>query len=386
MLGYVFIVDDVCHSSNIGRSDMFYPSLFGYTLNPYSRGFLPHFPYGRQSHTEPPSIGAVPYGCKEYQMTTLHLQFTDDNVMTLDPFHIIHILSKYLCDYKSFCSMLYRTKSIISGSTVLQMINHEEYHDSDMDIYAHSTYADEVVTLLTNEGYIQQESPKEEDPDYSRMVVRLYNRDRMSKVDVVICNGRHRHKDYAVIDAVMEFDLTCCMNFFNGKDIYMLHPVTTMRRISYLSSQTWKTHTQLVDVSNGKLTAKSEARLDKYVKRGYTMAKYRKRPVSHDPHMHQYGHGVPRYYDEPIADSRGNIYEAWAESNCWYRLECRLRVKDYLVELVDLSMHPECATKRLHGVACDCMGIARHKVYINGGYLYREAKTSFGTQDPIAQR
>jgi hypothetical protein len=83
-------------------------------------------------------------------------------------FNINRHLSRFISNPIAFRSLQAKTGTLISGSNALQFLDRTFYPKSDLDLYTHPGYAQEVGNwLINNEGYSFVPSASQENPDFN---------------------------------------------------------------------------------------------------------------------------------------------------------------------------------------------------------------------------
>ena len=204
-------------------------------------------------------------------------------------------------NFNHLCFILQATNAIISGGTILQILNNDKqrYQLSDVDIYVEEKncallnallfpYFDYSKIPLRNSKneiyYFKRTYPTgglfkdtkyakeyvDEYPGVFSQIVGLYNYAAVKKV--IICNFEAMSYicTYQIIvlengvnpkDFVKNFDLTFCQNWFDGEQFFSYHPHCVMSRSGYLTR----------DVDE-----KRRYRIQKYEYRGYKVLNYTK--------------------------------------------------------------------------------------------------------------
>lgn len=193
-------------------------------------------------------------------------------------------------NFNHVCFIIQATNAIISGSTILQILNNENkgYNLSDVDIYVEEKnqallnallfpYFDYSKIPLKNSkgetyyfkvqyptgGFFKNTNPSNEYPEILPKIVGLYNYTARKKVTVCNFEAMGYIRPYQIIilengvnpkDYVKNFDLTFCQNWFDGENFFSYHPDCVKSRSGY--------HTRKVD-------EKRKYRIEKYEHRGF---------------------------------------------------------------------------------------------------------------------
>jgi hypothetical protein len=213
------------------------------------------------------------------------------------PFLIRHLISKYTRNVGSLCDLLYHTGSAITGSLVLQSVIQSDYGSTDMDLCVPLEHVKTLKEFFVNEGYSEINryagdntqykratiralcsNPNAEfsmvrrqigdmggDADYEfldeKVIVKLYNANTGLSIDIISSGAQFKS---FVEMMVLAFDLSCCMNFFNGRHIFSYYHALTMSDICLL------TRTSRIDCTE-RNRLRDEARITKYSERGFTI-------------------------------------------------------------------------------------------------------------------
>lgn len=208
-----------------------------------------------------------------------------------------HFTSDHL-DYNVFCSILQESNAIISGGTILRMLNNDkgdQYIGADVDIYVNKSKLSILMKHLNNIF------------DYSKIPLtdskgNIYYRNEYNGIQPIninntegyasihpniielysyICRRKRTYKDthrttfqalsyirpYQIIvledcispqEFVKVFDITFCQNYFDGNKFFSYHPNCVKARKGYC--------TKVIDEEH-------QYRINKYEKRGYTILK-----------------------------------------------------------------------------------------------------------------
>lgn len=166
----------------------------------------------------------------------------------VNPHHVRELLTKYVESVEDFCTMLYSTGSAVTGSTATQMLLGEVYKDSDLDVYAPPQTLGKMLDYLLRMGYeltleykptAQPQPPAPGDVSLeetyfgpgSKLCYKLRNKARSTSVDVLTYRMPEQCA-YSVQDLVLSFDLTCCMGFFNGSELYTYYYELTVAKVA----------------------------------------------------------------------------------------------------------------------------------------------------------
>jgi len=123
--------------------------------------------------------------------------------------------------YIDFNVLLIETGAILTGSYVLKAIlNRDETFESrNIDIVVDITQYYKIEKfLITNEGYDFLSLDIHVPPKRKWMMKKLYHHTKGEKKDINI----HVVISRTPVEHVENFDLTCLMNYYDGKNVYML--------------------------------------------------------------------------------------------------------------------------------------------------------------------
>jgi len=197
-------------------------------------------------------------------------------------------------DYKVFCSILQESNAIISGGTILRMLNNDKddkYDLADIDIYVNKSKANILmkhlnnifdytkIPLFSSVGKIYYYDDKYHPippinnlkgyPQIFPSIVELYSYRCMRKISQTLYDGTTFQamsyiRPYQIIiledsitpqEFVKSFDITFCQNYFDGKNFISYHPMCVKQRKGYMTREIDEDH---------------QYRIRKYERRGYT--------------------------------------------------------------------------------------------------------------------
>lgn len=325
---------------------MYYPNLFDARLSKESKGFLPYSKLTTTSIYEGKSRGFSPsYACLD-DAYGLELQ--------VNPFHVVGCLAKYFDDYRLFCKLLIDTRSVIAGSTVLAMMAHDTFANSDMDIYVDEGTSNfqTLNDFILSQGYKVEFAGKLH--SYTTNVMKFVHESKPDcNIDLVTCRADYTDKN-PIEAKVLSSDMTCCMNVFNGRDIYSYYPLQTLSMKSMLHKRIYKDgrFTRIKNLSDDDPIE----RIARYNSRGYEL--------------------ITQTIVSGVITAPPFVTVSDYKGTCAI-MEIRIPVRPYHEELIEASMSPGCATPHKHGKNCDCVGMFRCGAYRDGGSLYKECKLNF---------
>lgn len=199
----------------------------------------------------------------------------------------------YFIEYnrlEKFNKLLKETGSYISGSSLLF------YTEGDLDIFVPPGKAEQLIKFINNLGYdsITDDSDsynyeyKELDLIRERKYYKV-NEGNKKIIDIIECENPLR--------TISKFDLTCCMNWYNGEILYYFNNNTsnstgditnnntsTVIKLSLFKYDNNGNEIKFVvnnepntkynkyciyNTYSGPITCKKQKRIDKYTKRGY---------------------------------------------------------------------------------------------------------------------
>ncbi|TFK62845.1 hypothetical protein BDN72DRAFT_741317, partial [Pluteus cervinus] len=119
--------------------------------------------------------------------------------------------------------------ALISGSAALQLFERVNYPNSDLDIYVQEDRCNGLLAWLDNRYLLKSANRWNTDDDRpGRAISKIYTFERnfhgqRSVVQLVVtCNSP--------LEAILEFSLTCVMNFITHEHAYSLFPHFTFVR------------------------------------------------------------------------------------------------------------------------------------------------------------
>ncbi|TFK58725.1 hypothetical protein BDN72DRAFT_729525, partial [Pluteus cervinus] len=125
---------------------------------------------------------------------------------------------------------------LISGSMALQFFTHIQYPDSDLDLYIEEGRSHALILWLESIGYVEREDQSQAQskemvtdtgdvvgsPDYSDpCILKVASYTRNSRQVQVICTRN------TPLQIILDFPLTCVMNFITATTAYSLYPWAT---------------------------------------------------------------------------------------------------------------------------------------------------------------
>jgi len=212
-----------------------------------------------------------------------------------------HILSRVIMnddeDIKNFkdhfASMIFYTGSLISGSSILQILLNETFENSDIDIYCKPDKFENVLFFfIKNSGKIIKMESSEEPKKSSQSTIiesdqdsYLYQTLPISTVTTILCNGvtfqiitvfpnDHDNHDINILEVTNFFDLSFCKCsyltmciFYENKRIYK-----SSKGLSFYND--YPENIDLIDIINKTGTYDLSTifkinRMVKYIKRGF---------------------------------------------------------------------------------------------------------------------
>ena len=189
-------------------------------------------------------------------------------------------------DFDKFCKILQESKAIISGGTILNVINcHKsvKYLQPDVDIYVSKSNSNILINHLNkvfDYSNIDLKNSKGNIYHYKFQEIHTRDIDYMGKFENIVelynytCRVKQKHCNFEVMayvrpyqvividdsisvqDFVSKFDLTFCQNFFDGKQFFSYHPDCVSSKRGFI--------TRYIDINY-------LYRIDKYERRGYTI-------------------------------------------------------------------------------------------------------------------
>jgi hypothetical protein len=179
---------------------------------------------------------------------------------TLYKERLIKLLRTYDIDVDLLINKLQISTAIISGSIVLQSIL-DECYKTDIDIYCTTA---SFMDLIEPPGFINNRAYYEA----RTMDIRQYNIPYCLYLISYECRDGIKNIQLIIVDIfppkiINYFDLTCCMNYFDGNKLYISYP-ETLQKISYHC------------LNPGCITHndKTIERINKYHDRGFTFRPY----------------------------------------------------------------------------------------------------------------
>jgi len=189
-------------------------------------------------------------------------------------------------DFNNFCKILQESKAIISGGTILSVMNSDEserYIIPDVDIYVNQSNSNVLLNHLDtvfNYSHIPLKNSKGNNYHYKFECKNTKDTEYMGKFKNIVelynytCRVKVTHSDFEIMsyvrpyqvividdsisvqDFVSKFDLTFCQNFFDGKQFFSYHPDCVSSKRGFI--------TRYIDIDY-------LYRIEKYEKRGYTI-------------------------------------------------------------------------------------------------------------------
>ncbi|TFK59529.1 hypothetical protein BDN72DRAFT_732535, partial [Pluteus cervinus] len=119
--------------------------------------------------------------------------------------------------------------ALISGSTALQLFERMDYPNSDLDVYVQEDRSNALLSWLEDRYLLTGASRWYKDPPrMHRAISKVYTFERNF-------NGQHSAVQLILtsdhpLEAILEFNLSCVMNFITHEHAYSLFPYSTFVR------------------------------------------------------------------------------------------------------------------------------------------------------------
>ncbi|TFK69328.1 hypothetical protein BDN72DRAFT_768010 [Pluteus cervinus] len=200
---------------------------------------------------------------------------------------------------------------LISGSTALQFFTQIRYPDSDLDLYIEDGRSHALLLWLESIGYIEKRRTIADDFEWNAyaevpggpyedddpVILKVVTYERNGRQVQVICTAN------TPLQLILDFPLTCVMNFITATTAYSLYPWATFEKKLALETRRGK---------------QCEAFKAKYVARGWTVVKSINKDDEasnrSDFFMHQ-EEGYTRYVGDRLCWVVDGVYRGQTENS-----------------------------------------------------------------------
>lgn len=171
---------------------------------------------------------------------------------------------------EELCDLLKEHNGVISGSFVLQLLTGKNFVDSDLDIYVKEDYYTNnfpksvFARFLIDDGYTIETSHNS--PNQSRLIshITIFKKNN-KKIDLI-----RGYPD----NIILNFDLFCVMNYFDGESIYCLDYKGIINRTTiYFDCPGFNFYRKMFEETESVQIRDQikESRIQKYSKRGFVI-------------------------------------------------------------------------------------------------------------------